>query len=401
MRLRYALVRRRLWRIAAHRKLRVVFVIGDECKWKCQLVYEAMLQSDHYDPYIAPTVMDLGWIDDKLQPERYRKCREFFVQKNDRVLDVCDIVDGVARPRPLAEFKPDIVIYQQPWGIAEEQAPIAVSRYALTFYMPYYIVGTGEQWGLHKAPIFRILYGHFIESIDFVNYFKSKQGRWHVGSTMFPCGNPFREEIWRARDNREQEDCVIYAPHWSFENAEGTNRKGWSTFLKTGEEMLCFAKQHPEIHWIFKPHPMLRIKLEERKVWPLEKIAQYYRDWETLGEAYYSGNYIPLFYRSRALITDCISFLTEYLILDRPLIRLEPAKPPAIIEPARRKFDAMYRVNNHEELKKVFDTVILGHQDPMKEKRHQVISSIGLDKNDISQQVIQILNQEMGIQSAL
>ena len=49
-------------------------------------------------------------------------------------------------------------------------------------------------------------------------------------------------------------------------------------------------------------------------------------------------------------------------------------------------------------MRKVFDTVILGHQDPMKEMRHQVISSIGLDKNDISQQVIQILNRQLEIQ---
>ena len=189
----------------------------------------------------------------------------------------------------------------------------------------------------------------------------------------------------------------MYAPHWSFENADSQGSIGWSTFLKTGEPILEFAKQHPEIKWIFKPHPMLRIKLEERHVWPTEKIAAYYQEWENLGEAYYSGDYIPLFYRSRALITDCLSFLSEYLILDRPLIRLEPQKTPDVAPPARRKFDAMYRVNNMEDMMKAFDLVILNNQDPMKETRHQVIAEIGLDKNDISQQLIQTLNSVLGL----
>ncbi len=397
LRFRYAIVRFRLKHAVHHRKLRVVFVIGDDCKWKGQLVYEAMLQSEHYEPYIAPTVMDLGWIDDKLQPEHYRKCHEFFMRKNARILDVCDIVDGDAKPRSLREVAPDIVIYQQPWGMAEEQAPIAVSSYALTFYMPYYIAAVGELWNMHNAPLFKILYGYFVENTDYIRYFKSFETRWHIGSIMFPCGCPFREEIWRATDSSIQADSIMYAPHWSFENAEGQGTIGWSTFLKTGEPILEFAKLHPEIKWIFKPHPMLRIKLEERNVWSKEKIDNYYHEWERIGDACYSGDYVPLFYRSRALITDCLSFLSEYLILDRPLIRLEPQKTPDMAPPARRKLDALYRVNNLDDMMKTLDMVILKHQDPMKETRHQIIAEIGLDKNDISQQLTQTLNSVLGI----
>ena len=397
LRFRYACVRRRLKRVRGHRKLRVVFVIGDDCKWKGQMVYEAMLESRFYDPYIAPTVMDLGWIDDEKQPERLQKCRDFLAGKDNRLLDACDVIEGKAMPRPLREFSPDIVIYQQPWGMAEEQAPIAVSEYALTFYMPYYIAAIGETWNMHGAPLFKILYGHFIENEDFLRYFKSMETKWHVGSTMFPCGCPFREEIWRMAGCREKENCVIYAPHWSFENAEGNGKAGWSTFLTTGEPMLAFAKLHPEIKWIFKPHPMLRIKLEESKVWSKEKIDAYYGEWEKLGEACYSGDYIPLFYRSRAMITDCLSFLSEYLILDRPLIRLEPQKAPFVAPPARKKFDAMYHVNDVTSMLETFDTVLVKNMDPMKETRHKVIHEIGLDRNDISIQIIQTLDKVLGI----
>lgn len=400
LRFRYSWVRHRLKHASMHRKLRVVFVIGDDCKWKGQLVYEAMLKSERYDPYIAPTVMDLGWIDDELQPARLQKCRDFFQNKNDRILDVCDIVEGRTIPRSLKEFSPDIVIYQQPWGIAEVQAPIAVSEYALTFYMPYYIAANGQLWGLHNAPIFKILYAHFIENDDYLQYFKSMETRWHVGSIMFSCGCPFREEIWRMAGCCEQENCVIFAPHWSFENEEVKGDSAWSTFLDTGEPILEFAKAHSDIKWIFKPHPMLRIKLEDSKVWSREKIDRYYHEWETLGEAYYSGNYIPLFYRSRAMITDCHSFLTEYLILDRPLIRLETKNSPFVSPPsASRKFDAMYRVNNLETMQKTFDEVLVRKLDPMKEKRHKVIHEIGLDRNDISSQIIQTLDKVLDIEA--
>ncbi len=397
LRFRYACVRLRLKRAARHRKLRVVFVIGDDCKWKGQLVYEAMLKSERYEPYIAPTVMDLGWIDDEKQPRRLERCRDFFVSKGNRILDTCSIVDGKTVPCALEEFSPDVVIYQQPWGIADCQAPIAVSEYALTFYMPYYIAAIGETWNMHSAPLFKILYGHFIENEDFLQYFKSMETRWHVGAIMFPCGCPFREEISRGGESVAQENCVIYAPHWSFENAEGNGKAGWSTFLTTGEPILEFAKSHPEIKWIFKPHPMLRVKLEESGVWTLEKINGYYSAWERIGEACYTGDYIPLFYRSRAMITDCLSFLSEYLILDRPLIRLEPLNAPYVAPPARKKFDAMYRVNDLKSMQEVFDTVLVKNLDPMKETRHRVIHEIGMDCNDISSQIIQTLDKVLEI----
>ena len=195
---------------------------------------------------------------------------------------------------------------------------------------------------------------------------------------------------------------MIFAPHWSFEYGEVKGKSAWSTFLTTGEPILEFAKAHPDIKWIFKPHPMLRIKLEDSKVWSREKIDKYYHEWETLGEAYYSGNYIPLFYRSRAMITDCHSFLTEYLILDRPLIRLETKNSPLVSPPsASKKFDAMYRVDNLETMQRIFDEVIVKKMDPMKETRHKVIHEIGLDRNDISSQIIKILDNVLGIDAKI
>ena len=37
----------------------------------------------------------------------------------------------------LEEFKPDIVFYEQPWGLPRRYKPYYVSKFALTFYLPY------------------------------------------------------------------------------------------------------------------------------------------------------------------------------------------------------------------------------------------------------------------------
>ena len=72
MKARYWFVRQHLVHQVKSRKLRVVFVIGDECKWKCQEVYEQMLHSERYDPFVLVTTMDLGWVSLDKQPERVR-----------------------------------------------------------------------------------------------------------------------------------------------------------------------------------------------------------------------------------------------------------------------------------------------------------------------------------------
>lgn len=393
MKIRYLIVRHALRSASLHRKLNVFFVIGDECKWKAQRLYDIMLKSDMYDPYVFVTKMDVGWIDEKLQVDRVTRCMTFFKEKGVRVLRG---VDAVAEETlALTEFSPDIVIYQQPWGICSNQNPIAVSSRALTFYLPYWLTGINiSTWSMHDAPLFRILYGTFVESAEYLELLRAGEGRFHNGVKYFVSRYPFSDEILDGVTGVHEGDSVIYAPHWGFVHPQNTGTDGRSTFLDTGRKILKYAVEHKDIHWIFKPHPMLKIKLIQSKVWTENEVEEYYSLWEHIGEAYYSGDYLHLFYKSRAMITDCDSFLTEYLLCDKPLIRLETGRFQASCKYEELKLSAMYRVSELNQLIPTLKLIIEDKKDPLSNLRKDVLVKMGYTEGNNSENLLAILSQE-------
>ena len=52
------------------------------------------------------------------------------------------------------------------------------------------------------------------------------------------------------------------------------------------------------------------------------EINNYFSEWEKIGKIYPTGDYYELFSHSDCLITDCISFLAEYLPTGKPVIHL-------------------------------------------------------------------------------
>lgn len=355
------------------RKLRVLFIIGDPSKWKCQSVYDAMSISLDFEPYVVPTIMDAGFYSDSDQPNHYARCKAFFLEKG---LHVLDGVDAMGKMVPLRILNPDLVIYQQPYGVGFCQSPVSVCDMALTFYVPYYVIATGTDYGQHDAPIFKTLYGNFIETQEWIDYYRRNDSFLNADAKMFACPSPFLDEIRLAGNGVQQENAVIYAPHWAFPHSGNHTSPGTSTFLETGRCMLEFARNHPDIHWIFKPHPALRERLVSSGVWSRQEVDSYYAAWESIGEGYYTGDYLQIFYRSRALITDCGSFLSEYLYLDRPIIRIENEAANRFPKAAAKKFDAFYRVSEIADLNDVLNRVVVQCDDYKRVDRMHVIEDV-------------------------
>lgn len=376
------------------RKLRVIFVIGEPAKWKCQSIYDAMKSSDLFDPFVAPTMVDLTFSRLEFQRRHLSECREFFAHKGVQMVDVVS-ADG-KEIYPLSIVKPDIVIYQQPWGVSENQGPLSVSRYALTFYIPYYIPANVAPYAQAISDFHRALYGNCVENAVWIRELKRLLPWHYISSRMIPIGSPMREELAGWADRVKKENLVIYAPHWSFPCEAHCKYSTFSTFLQNGQKILSFAQKHPEIRWVFKPHPVLKDSLIATGTWTEKQVEDYWDRWRAIGAIYETGDYSELFYRSKAMITDCLSFLTEYLIVNRPLIRLEPKQEPEVwIGPARRKFDAMYRVRTPQDLDEVLETVIVNDVDDLKDVRGRIIHELGLDENAVSQQLIAELTKTL------
>jgi CDP-glycerol glycerophosphotransferase (TagB/SpsB family) len=89
--------------------------------------------------------------------------------------------------------------------------------------------------------------------------------------------------------------------------------------------MLAWAREDTRVEIVLKPHPALFTRLRGDAAMRPEGLAEFLRAWRELPNTALveGGDYGPLFAGSDAMITDGISFLSEYQIFDRPLLFLD------------------------------------------------------------------------------
>lgn len=162
--------------------------------------------------------------------------------------------------------------------------------------------------------------------------------------------------------------------------------------------MLSYATSHPEIKWLYKPHPTLRICLEASGVWSRAKIAAYYAAWEALGCACYDGSYPSYFKSSRVMITDCGSFLPEYGCTGKPIIHLISSTRKIYREDGGvDAFESYYQAHDCVELEKLLQMVVVENRDPKKASRLEALSEAGLLGNNAAQNVMDYLSTILGV----
>lgn len=373
----------------AKRKLKVVFPVSNISKWKVQSLYDLMEASGRYEPVVALTAMD---IESELPAAEQRiiieKNKSYFHERKIRCVEA--FVPENQHFIPFDELGADIVCYTQPWYIAPVQSPLEVSKYALTCYVPYFVQNYGGLGYDCELTFHRCLWRHFTLNEKWAKLFMRDQGFCRAGDTL-GLGHPMLDQYWLTRDECPEKHYVIYAPHFSC----GVNER-FSTFLKNGRQILALAKEHPEIDWVFKPHPSLRHTLEQKCGWTRGAVDEYYGEWERIGVACYDSDYIGLFKSSMAMITDCASFLVEYACTGSPIIHLissEAKYRPHRI--AAKLFSTYYAAHNWREFEKWFETVVIKGEDPKREKRLVAVKDMRLLDNYAAKRILDYLDEQL------
>lgn len=374
-------------KVSQGEKIRVLFLINEPAKWKAQTLLDALISHPNYDPFLVFTVAD---IDFDLSPEK-KKGKLVFCERYFKSLDIPKFF-GYEYKRDryisLKEFQPDVVIYQQPWKLAQIHQPCYVAQYALTFYIPYYVANYGVVSTDCGLVFHRMLFGYFVLSQDWSVIYRNYVGRQLSACRFIPVGHPSLDNL-RYANPPAPGGYVIYAPHWSFHHPKNLNWENYSTFLWTGKAMLEYAQAHPEIKWVFKPHPTLKYTLVRCNVMTEAEADAYWEAWESLGEVSYDSNYLSYFNNSSVLITDCGSFLTEYACTGLPIIHLiSHDNPPEVLSVLKKLYDTYYQVRTLEELNSVCNDVIINGRDVKRDERVRMLRECGLLERESSAQRI-------------
>ena len=276
----------------------------------------------------------------------------------------------------LEKFNPDIIFYVEPWEIAPNHDLSVTSRFALSCFCCY---GTTIHNGTYEytVPFYRHLYKYFIDNYYARNLMIEHDvnpdslkvfGSIKLDAYLKPID--YNKTNWKFKDKKK----VIYAPHHSF--SQRTYLK-YGTFDKNYKFFLEYAQKHPDIEFILKPHPVLKKEIITRKLMNEKEMKNYFETWANLPNAQIceDGDYYDMFRTSDLMITDCNSFLSEYLPTEKPLIHLISEHSVGHNEYGQKIIRGYYQARTNQDIEKHLNNILYKNHDPLLELRREIIAN--------------------------
>lgn len=375
--------------------INVLFLVNEKAKWKAQALYDLMAKSAFFVPSIALTIADIqSSLPNKERAKIIEENYHYFTQRGMNVVVAYNLQKGKALN--LKKFNPQIIFYQQPYNLPKIQDIKETSKFSLSCYIPYYLPDYKNFELDCDKQFHQSLFKFYVLNKELEEIYKNHLKLNNIyNHNIFGLGHPTLDCIADTlANNTSDEKYVIYAPHWSICHKNNPNNINLSTFNLNGKLILDYAKNHPEIEWVFKPHPTLKNTLLKIGEMTEAEVNDYYAQWEKIGKCCYDSDYIELFCNSRALITDCGSFLIEYFCTGKPIIHLESPYCTNIPYPQTKIiFDTFYKVHNADELYTYLDELLEKNNDYKKEERYTVLKKCNFLNSKAAENILNNLKE--------
>lgn len=285
------------------------------------------------------------------------------------------------------ELNPDIVFYTNPYrGLISEEHYVTKFLDALTIYLPYYINNTVEYKMAYDELMHNVVWRYYVET-EWHRKLSQKYSSNHsrnVVVTGYSGVDRFldkdykpSEECWKIKDKKHKR--IVWAPH---QTIDPNKEMYYSAFLLIADQMTAFAEKYKDsVQIAFKPHPLLLKSLSLE--WGLERAEAYYNKWRMMDNTcIVEGEYADLFLTSDAIIHDSASFITEYLMLNKPALRTYNGRDPKtqFNEFSLACLEHYYKALNANDVEN-FIIDVINDVDPMKDARGHFVNEHLLPPN--------------------
>ena len=304
-------------RIGRKDKIKVGFVLYDSSIWCGDKLYNCFAQDGRFEVTIFLCLRTDALYLELIQRSFLYSLKQF----QDRGLNVV----GIKSPTASVPAQ-DILIFLTPYF---KVLPAAfrfknITARTLIAYVPYGL--SISSYNVSNHAITRVAWRFFFTSAVAL---KTYERLCRVGMPRglysgYPKADIFFDKTAEFRFDwkmtRPDAKKIIYAPHWSINSVIGH-----ATFQWNYQFMYEFAASHPEISWVFKPHPNLFLSAITEKVFPsVAAFKEYLEAWNNLPNAlvYLGAYYQSIFATSDGMIHDSASFVAEYQFADKPMIFL-------------------------------------------------------------------------------
>ncbi|MCH5259952.1 MAG: CDP-glycerol glycerophosphotransferase family protein [Lachnospiraceae bacterium] len=378
-------------------KIKIAFLVISAAEWGLEKVYRMLEQDDRVECYIVVSPL----VDRDLESRRdtYLQTVGFFEKNGYEVRGGCNEEFNVPVSWQEMGGMPDIVMHSTPWiqSMPVELQIINFPLMTLNYYMAYGIHVSDGGSGLYvKEAVYNNEFVNMMMHIyadserDVRGY--QEYGLLH-GKNILYSGYAkmdfFYEnrvwsedeirKLWQIPDGIKCQDMkrVIIAPHHSI--SESSLIK-YATFQKNVYFLIYLAKKYcNEVSFVFKPHPNLRLRAVEEKVFDsYEAYDAYLEEWNSLPNAkvVQESDYLAYFDTSDGMIMDSSSFLAEYMYVHKPLLFL--LREGQEFNPLGKillEADYTAKGEDYAEIEKFLQEVIINGNDVLSDKRQQIFDA--------------------------
>lgn len=188
---------------------------------------------------------------------------------------------------------------------------------------------------------------------------------------------------------------LIWAPHHSFHN----DWLRFGVFDQIATSMVELARKRRDLQIVLRPHPTLREALLEAK--PGSALQRFLAEWLGLPNAALSTEqeYGDLFAASDAMMTDGLSFFSEYQLFDRPLVFFERPGHVGFNAAGEQLLPGMYRVETLPAFVTLLDQLVRGEdhvteQRDVRVARHRIAAALRPYPGEAAARIVDTIRRE-------
>ena len=306
-------------RIAGKKKIKVGFVLYDSSMWGGDDLYNLFANDERFETTVFLCQRTEGLKNDIIH-NVFLKDIELFKSHGLNLV----AVENLNEPAP----EQDVLILLTPYFdrlVRNFRFSNLPARTLITHVIYSFAVSVRIK-GYYNLPIFHTAWKVFFPSTINLKMYGEMN---NVGMPRGLYSGYPRIDVFFKKDAefkfnwkmvRPDAKKIIWAPHHSINEVTK-----WATFQWNYKFMYEFAKAHPEISWVVKPHPNLAFRAIDHGIFPnVEAFEEYLQKWNDLPNAqvYTGAYYQAIFATSDGMIHDCGSFTAEYQYVDKPMIYL-------------------------------------------------------------------------------
>ncbi|MFA6185094.1 MAG: CDP-glycerol--glycerophosphate glycerophosphotransferase [Candidatus Shapirobacteria bacterium] len=386
--IRYQIVIQKLQKkIKQKQKINVIFIVIHSSVWQYDDLYKKYSNDKKYNPIIIVAPYILCKKDEMI--EEMNKSYSYFKNKNYSVLKTYNKTNLFSDIK--TELQPDIIFFTNPHKITNDKYYINnFYKDTLTCYVPYGIMSANIEKNQYNQEFHNLTWKNFYETEihkKIAEKYADNKGV-NVLVTGYPKCDIFLNRKYKAKNVWKKTDKnlkkIIWAPHHTIENNE--KELGYSNFLEYHQIMLDIAKKYQnKIQIAFKPHPILLTKLKTHPDWGERKIHDYCEKWKNEKNTQLElDEYTDLFLSSDGMILDSVSFIAEYMFINKPALFM--IKDNTINNKfnifGSIAYNLLYKSQNKNDLINFIETVILKEKDERKEQREKFLNQYLIPPNN-------------------